>query len=489
MKKMKTEQLSNSEHLRRGIKLRLENTLSRRMEEFTPISANEVKLYTCGPTVYERAHIGNLRAYIHSDTVKRTLEFMGYRVNHVMNITDVGHLTSDADEGEDKLQQSAKKEKTTAWEISKKYTATFLDDLRRINVIPPDILAKATDNIQEQIDLVRKLEEKGFTYVTDDGIYFDTSRLSDYGQLAKLDVKGLFEGKRVAMGKKRNKTDFALWKFSKPDEKRDMEWGSPWGIGFPGWHIECSAMSMKYLGDQFDIHTGGIDHIPVHHTNEIAQSEAATGKKPFVKYWLHSEFLLAKSGEKMSKSLGNIVDLDTLQELGVEPLAFRYFCLGASYRSKLQLGEASLKGAQAGYNALRATIAETRKDIIIPEDQVELRDLGNQYLHNFTTVIADNLNTPRALAVLWTMLKDNNFPNKEKYYLALKFDKVFGLGLNNPSQPSETAIPGEISALIIERDKSRQDKDWKQADLLRTRIIDAGYELLDTPAGTVVKKK
>lgn len=471
----------------KDIKLRLENTLSRRIEEFTPISAKEVKMYTCGPTVYGRAHIGNLRAYVHADIVKRTLEFIGYKVKHVMNITDVGHLTSDADEGEDKLQQSAKKENTTAWKISKRYTKTFLSDLKRINVILPNILAKATDNIPEQIELIKKLEGKRFTYITDDGVYFDTSKLSDYGKLALLDIKGLSEGKRITMGGKRNKTDFALWKLSKPNEKRDMEWKSPWGIGFPGWHIECSAMSMKYLGDQFDIHTGGIDHIPVHHTNEIAQSESATGKKPFVKFWLHSEFLISKSGEKMSKSLGNIIDLDTLQELGVEPMAFRYFCLNASYKSKLQLGDDSLKGAQTGYDNLKSVVSEIRREVKV-RNKIKLGELGNLYLNKFTNAVADNLNTPKGLSVLWGMLKDIKLPKNEKYYLAIKFDKVLGLELAKSNKLKKVKIPTEILALVREREKYRKEKDWGRADFIRLKIIDKGYEPLDTPSGTGVKK-
>lgn len=467
--------------------LRLANTLSREVEEFNPISYKEVGLYTCGPTVYGRAHIGNLRAYIHGDVVKRSLQFLGYKVKHVMNITDVGHLKSDADEGADKVQESARREHTTAWVISQRYTDIFLKDVAKLNIMPPDVVCKATDHIPEQIELVKKLETNGYTYITSDGVYYDTSKFPDYEKLAKLDIKGLRAGKRIDMGEKRNKTDFALWKFTKPDEKRDMEWDSPWGKGFPGWHLECSAMSMKYLGDQFDIHTGGIDHIPIHHTNEIAQSEGATGKKPFVRYWLHSEFLLTKKGEKMSKSLGNIVDLDTLQELGVEPLAFRYFCLGGSYGTPLRLGEESLKGAQISYSILKETVLSLGEK---PEEYIsaDLSDKAKAYASEFVTSISDNLNTPKALATLWALLKDKDLSNKEKYLLAINFDRVLGLGLKDLQSLNEE-IPQSLKDLASQRDEARKSKDWQGADRLRVEIENAGYQVFDTKEGPLVKKK
>jgi len=316
--------------------LKFYNTLTRKLEDFNPLNPPNVGLYTCGPTVYMYAHIGNLRTYIFEDILKRVLLANNYKVNHVMNITDVGHLTSDADTGDDKLEKEAIKENKNAWEIAAFYTAAFQKDLEELNIIPPDIWCKATDHINEQIELVKKLESKGFTYRTDDGIYFDTSKVADYGKLAGLDIEGLRAGIRVEMvAGKKNPTDFALWKFSPTNVKRQMEWDSPWGKGFPGWHIECAAMSMKYLGETFDIHCGGIDHIPVHHTNEIAEAESATGK-PFVKYWLHGEFLELKEG-RMGKSEGNAILVSTLKEKGFDPLSYRYLVLNTHYRKRWNL--------------------------------------------------------------------------------------------------------------------------------------------------------
>jgi cysteinyl-tRNA synthetase len=319
-------------------------------------------LYTCGPTVYNFAHIGNLRTYIFEDILRRTLEFNGYKVKQVMNITDVGHLTSDADTGEDKIEIGTKREGKSAWEIAKKYTDAFLCDLESLNIKKPHTLCKATDHISEMIELIKKIEQKGLVYQIGDGIYFDTSKLDDYGKLANLSVNGLKAGARVDIVEgKRNKTDFALWKFSPKNAKRQMEWDSPWGRGFPGWHIECSAMSIKYLGEHFDIHCGGVDHIPIHHTNEIAQSEAATGKKPWVNYWLHGEFLILENS-RMGKSAGNFITLATLKEKGYDPIVYRYLCLGAHYRKPLTFSFDSLEHAKNSYERLKEIVIKIKEE-------------------------------------------------------------------------------------------------------------------------------
>lgn len=468
-------------------KIRFRNTLGRKVETFTPINEGEVKMYTCGPTVYGRAHIGNMRAYIFADVARRVLEYAGYNVKQVMNITDVGHLTSDADEGEDKLQKSAREQKSTAWEISKRYTAQFLEDAFKLNIQPVHILCRATDYIQEQIELIKKLEQKGFTYLTSDGVYYDTSKFPSYGDLARLDIEGLQPGARIKMGGKRNKTDFALWKFSKPKEKRDMEWNSPWGKGFPGWHIECSAMSMKYLGETIDIHTGGIDHIPIHHTNEIAQSEGATGKK-FVNYWLHSDFLVMSDQEKMSKSLGNVVNLGTLEEKGVEPLAYRYLCLGAHYRKRFLFGEEILRNASNSFERLKGKVLELKGDARdISFGEIGSRT-GKKYLNRFRSSIFNDLNTPQALATMWEMLGDDKINNSDKYGLLLDFDRVFGLDLDKV-QAERLETDNRTQQLLEERELARKEKNWKGADKIREEISNLGFVIEDTPKGPRLKRK
>jgi len=335
--------------------LYLYNTLHRKKEAFSPITPPEVGLYSCGPTVYDQQHLGNMRAVLFTDLLKRVLLSNGYHVTHVRNITDVGHLVSDGDEGEDKMEKGAKREGKTAWDIAKHYTEIFHKDVAELFTLPPDIEPKATDHIQEQIDLIKQLDEKGLTYVIDDGVYFDTSKITDYGKLALLDIEGLQEGARVlANAQKKNATDFALWKFSPEDSQREMEWESPWGNGrkgFPGWHIECSAMSMKYLGQTFDIHTGGIDHVPVHHTNEIAQSESATGK-PFANFWLHNEFLALDGDAKMSKSAGTFLTLDSIKEKGYSPLDYRFASLQTHYRQHMTFSWAVMDAAREGRERL-----------------------------------------------------------------------------------------------------------------------------------------
>ena len=463
------------------------NTKGRRLQEFKSIKEGEVGMYSCGPTVYGRAHIGNMRAYVFADTLKRVLMYAGYKVNHVMNITDVGHLTSDADEGEDKLAKAARESHETAWEISKRWTEQFFKDTKSLNVLPVTTACKATEHIAEQIALVQKLEEKGYTYRTSDGIYFDTAKFPHYGDFAHLDIEGLQAGIRVDMSEKRNKTDFALWKFSKPTEKRDMEWDSPWGVGFPGWHIECSAMSMKYLGEKFDIHTGGIDHVTIHHTNEIAQSECATGHT-FVNYWIHCEFLTMSNAEKMSKSLGNVVNIDTLREYGIKPLAFRYLCLNAHYRKQLLYSKEILMGANNAYNKWCAFMEKLKEENpkMLPLNQ--LSEASAKYLDEFKQGIFYNLNTPQALATMWNLIHDKNINNDEKYTLLMEFDKVFGLTEVETEKPAEVEIPAEVLDLLDQRNRYRAEKNWAQADAARDAIKAKGYTIVDTKEGSKLQR-
>ena len=463
------------------------NTKGRRLQEFKSIKEGEVGMYSCGPTVYGRAHIGNMRAYVFADTLKRVLMYAGYKVNHVMNITDVGHLTSDADEGEDKLAKAARESHETAWEISKRWTEQFFKDTKSLNVLPVTMACKATEHIADQIALVRKLEEKGYTYRTSDGIYFDTAKFPHYGDFAHLDIEGLQAGIRVDMSEKRNKTDFALWKFSKPTEKRDMEWDSPWGVGFPGWHIECSAMSMKYLGDHFDIHTGGIDHVTIHHTNEIAQSECATGE-PFVNYWIHCEFLTMSNAEKMSKSLGNVVNIDTLREYGIKPLAFRYLCLNAHYRKQLLYSKEILMGANNAYNKWCAFMDNLKAENPQLLPLAQLSEASKKYLDEFKQGIFNNLNTPQALATMWNLIHDKNINNDEKYTLLMEFDKVFGLTEVEPEKPADVDIPAEVLDLLDQRNRYRAEKNWAQADAARDAIKAKGYTIVDTKEGSKLQK-
>ena len=468
-------------------KVKFMNTLGRKVENFIPLTPGEVNMYTCGPTVYGRAHIGNMRAYIFADVARRVLEYAGYKVKQVMNITDVGHLTSDADEGEDKLQKSARELKTSAWEISKKYTDQFLKDSAKLNIQKVHTLCKATDYIEDQIKLVSILEENGLAYVTSDGVYYDTSMFDRYADLAKLDIEGLRGGERIGMGEKRNKTDFALWKFSKPKENRDMEWDSPWGKGFPGWHIECSAMSMKFLGQTFDIHTGGIDHIPIHHTNEIAQSEGATGKK-FVNYWLHSDFLVMSDKEKMSKSLGNVVNLGTLEEKGIDPLAYRYLCLGAHYRKRILFGEEIIDNASKSLQRLNRKVLEIKENLVDLSSQEILSPHAIEYQKDFENGIYNDINVPKALATMWKMLKDEDLSNSNKYELLIDFDKVFGLGLSE-IDPKNVKVDEITERLLNERETARKLGNWDQADKLRYRIEDLGYLIEDGSNGPKLKSK
>jgi len=451
------------------------NTLTKKVEKFVPFKY-PVGMYTCGPTVYDFAHIGNFRTYIVEDLIKRTLMLNGYKVVHVMNITDVGHLTDDQDQGEDKVELSAQKEKKSAWEIAEFYTDAFLNDLKKLNILMPDYMPKATEHIKEMIDLIKILEKKGYTYRTSDGIYFDTSKLKDYGKLVGKKIE-LIPGLRVEIGEKKNPTDFALWKFSPKEKKRQMEWDSPWGVGFPGWHIECSAMSMKYLGEQFDIHCGGIDHIPVHHTNEIAQSEAATEKIPFVFYWIHVNFLVLKNQKKMAKSEGNVILVKDLQERGFSPLDFRYLVLSCHYQSFLEFSFEALESSKNSLKRLREIVSGFEK-----------KEVVNDFWKNkILEKINDNFNFPEALSNVWTMLR-SDLSQEEKIGTLLYFDQIFGLNLDEEIYKKIDELPEEIRNLIQEREILRKNKNFIEADKIREKIRSLGYEIIDTISGPKVRK-
>ncbi|MCJ7739710.1 cysteine--tRNA ligase [Candidatus Microgenomates bacterium] len=505
----------------------LYNTLVHKKEEFRPLHPPVVTYYSCGPTVYDFAHIGHARTYIFADILQRVLEFNGFKVKRVMNITDVGHLTSDSDIGEDKMERAAKASKKTIWEIAKYYTDDFFKMTDKLNIKRPQIICKATDAVASMVRFIEVLEKKGFTYTTSDGVYFDTSKFPKYGQLAGWTFaqlqKKLKSGVRVEMitGKK-HPTDFALWKLTPVGIKRQMEWDSPWGRGFPGWHIECSVMAMDNLGETVDIHTGGADHIPIHHTNEIAQSEAATGKQ-FVRYWLHADHLLVEN-QKMSKSLGNFFRLTDLEEKDYKPLSLRYLFLTSSYRQQMNFTWKSLEAAQNAYQGLIRQIIEIKKESIklssrvptlrrgvaIPQELLQHngivppqrdpalmavtsfpdfhrdrndKDISgvDQLRLEFSQAVNDDLNTAEGLSVLWKVLK-SSLPSGDKYDLIILFDEVLGLGLDK-IQTEEKAIPEEIKVLVKEREEMRKVKKFKEADDLRRQILDKGYSVEDTPSG------
>ncbi|MCH7568805.1 MAG: cysteine--tRNA ligase [Nanoarchaeota archaeon] len=459
--------------------LKLYNTLTRKKEVFKPIEKGKAGIYSCGPTVYWYQHIGNLRSYLFSDSLRRILAYNGFKVKHVMNVTDVGHLTSDSDTGEDKMELAAKKEGKKAGEIANFYFEVFKKDIGKLNIISPWKFPKATEHIKEQIELVKKLERKKYTYETFDGIYFDSSKFKNYGKLAKLNLKGLKAGKRVSIRDKKNKTDFALWKFSAKPGEREQEWNSPWGIGFPGWHLECSAMSMKYLGNRFDIHTGGEDHIPIHHTNEIAQSEAVTGKK-FVNYWLHGAFLMHKE-KKVSKSKGGLYTISELEKLGYPALSFRYLCLLTNYRKSLNFSLENLDSAKNAYIRLKRRVADIRKQ------RHKGNDLTNQYSKMFLDAVNDDMNLSKAVDVLWKVVDDFDFEPRKKIKLLERFDEVLGLGVKDMKE-EHVKVPAEVRKLIRAREQARRNKMWVEADILRQRVREKGFILEDTEEGVKVRK-
>ena len=463
--------------------LKLFNTLTRKKEEFKPIKPGHVGFYSCGPTVYNFAHIGNLRAYLFNDTLKRILLFNGLKVKHVMNYTDVGHMTSDEDEGDDKMEKGARREGKTVWEVAQFYIDAFNHDVELLNIIPANIRCRATEHIKDQIDLITKLERNGLTYKTSTGVYFDTSKFEDYGKMARLSLDDLKAGARIDVDEeKKHPRDFLLWAFTVGKNKNHiMHWDSPWGDGFPGWHIECSAMSSHYLGEHIDIHTGGIDHIPVHHTNETAQSEGAF-QHQWVNYWLHSEFLILDK-DKMAKSGENFITLKTLTDKGYDPLAYRYFCLNTHYRMKLSFSFENLDGAVNGYNNLIQKVRELKS-----QSQGEQIQINAPYHQQFLDAVNDDLNTPKALAVLWTVLKGEKLSAGEKLALANKFDEVLGLRLADIKQEEQGELDAESQALFNQRVLARKNKDFKESDRLRDLLKEKGILVEDTKDGQKWKK-
>ncbi|TXG76019.1 cysteine--tRNA ligase [Patescibacteria group bacterium] len=467
--------------------MKLHNTLTNSVEEFIPQNHDSVTLYTCGPTVYSEPLIGNWVSYIRWDLLVRTLRTNGYAVNRVMNITDVGHLTSDADDGEDKMEKGARREGVTAWEVAERYTGLFLEGMTQLNLLSPETLSKATEHIQEQIGLISQLETKGHVYTISDGVYFDTATFPSYADFAHLDLTAMKAGARIEFNtEKRNPSDFALWKFSPHVQRRDMEWDSPWGRGFPGWHIECSAMAIKYLGETIDIHTGGIDHIPVHHTNEIAQSEAATGKR-FANYWLHSNFLLS-NGTKISKSLGNGYTLGDLIEMGFSPLDFRMFVLQSHYRSESNFTQENLTAAANRYSHWKEVAALRHQ--IHPSSNRPLDEAINSKLLAVRGAtlecLSDDLNSPLALTHidnLFSAIDASDTGNIDATALIETlqyFDNLLGLKLLQ----STPDIDDSLKQLIIERERARESRDWDLADKHRREIADKNIGLRDTPYGT-----
>ncbi len=466
--------------------MRLYNTMSRSVEEFSSIKKDSVGMYCCGPTVYNYAHIGNLRTYIFEDILKKTLLLNGYKVKHVMNITDVGHLTGDGDDGEDKMSKSAKAEKKSVYEIAEFYTDAFFKDINRLNISKADIVCKATDHINDMIEVIKNLEEKGHTYLSGGNVYFSIDTIDDYGKLARLNLDELKEGARIEVdSNKKNAKDFVLWFTNSKFKDQAMTWPSPWGVGYPGWHIECTAMSMKYLGAQFDIHCGGIDAIPVHHTNEIAQSEAATGIKPWVKYWCHGEFLINDKG-KMSKSSGEFLTLSSIIGKGYDALDYRYLCLSAHYRSQLKFSYEALDSAKSARLSLKEKIKALRKDSIEAKEIKGEKAL--EYKNAFLDAINNDLHTPQALAVMHSMLKDGDVDNSEKLALISFMDQVFSLSLN-AEEKEETVGSAEDLALLDERTNAKKAKDYKRADEIRAILLERGYVIKDTPQGSYLEKK
>ncbi len=476
--------------------MKLYNTLTRKIEEFAPLNPPKVGMYACGPTVYDYAHIGHGRKYVNDDVLRRALTWLGYDVTHVQNVTDVGHLVSDADEGEDKLETGARKTGKTVWEVAQFYTKDFYEEMDKLNVLRPNVVCKATEHIEDQISLVSKLVAKGFGYDTPEAVYFDISKFSDYGRLNSQNMAEKKAGAReeVKTGEhKRHPADFALW-FKRVGRfaNHTMYWESPWGDGFPGWHIECSALSMKYLGETIDIHTGGEDHISIHHPNEIAQSEAATGKQ-FVRYWVHHAFLMVE-GQKMSKSLGNFFRVADVVEKGFDPLALRYFYLSGHYRKPMNFTWEGLAAAQTGLNNLRGlcqglTFASQRSDL-----KDEKLEKIQDYSERFRVSIENDLAMPEALALAWEVAK-SNIPAADKRDLIADFDQVFGLDLlkGQSLRPqglslTDKGLPAEIRGFAAERETARKNQDWKSADELRKKIESLGWQIEDSPAGPLLSQ-
>ena len=469
------------------MKLTFYNTLTRKKEEFHSIDEKRVRMYSCGPTVYSYAHIGNFRTYIFMDTLRRVLKYNGYELKHVMNITDVGHLESDADEGEDKMEKAARKEKKDPYEIANFYTKIFLKDMEKLNIDKPEIITKATENISQMIDYVKEIIKNGYAYETSKGIYFDISKLDKYPVLSNRKLDDQIAGARVDVDpEKKNPYDFALW--IKAPENHIMKWESPWGLSYPGWHLECSTMGRRFLGEEFDIHTGGVDHIPSHHENEIAQSKGATGKIP-AHVWMHCEYLQVDGG-KMSKSLGNTYTISQLQEKGISPLAFKLFCFTAHYRNKLNF---TFEGAYGAQKALERLYDSYVKNVNGADDVEE--DVIKEYEEKFLSYINDDMNMPGAMSVVWDIAR-NTKKSAKFANLLLKFDEVLGLDMKNAEkylvkfkQNDSEELPAEIKKLVEERKNARAEKNWAKSDEIRDKIISLGYSIKDTKDGIIVKKE
>ena len=458
--------------------LKIYNTLTREKEDFKPLNGTDVKIYSCGPTVYSYAHIGNFRTYIFMDTLRRVLKYNGYKLKHAMNITDVGHLESDADEGEDKMLKAAKKENKDPYEIAKFYTDAFFRDFDILNIDRPEIICKATDHIKGMLQFVKEIVENGYAYETSRGIYFDISKLDKYPVLSTRKIDEQIAGARIAVDdEKRNPEDFAIW--IKAPENHIMKWESPWGLSYPGWHIECSAMSREYLGDEFDIHTGGIDHIPTHHENEIAQSKGANGKIP-AKYWMHCNYLQVDGG-KMSKSLGNVYTVSTLSEKGINPLAFKLFCFSSHYRNNINFTFEGIEATNKAYVRLKDGYNKHKEG---KEDISE--DIINEFKTKFEEAINDDLNMPMAMGIVWDVIKYSS-KSKKLSQLLEKFDEVLGLKIDEIDKNS-IDLPEEIKELIEQRKSARENKEWELSDKLRDRIIELGYLVKDTKNGMEVEK-
>ncbi len=463
--------------------LKLYNTLTKQKEEFKPLEGNEVRIYTCGPTVYSFAHIGNFRAYVFMDTLRRVLKENGYTLKHVMNITDVGHLESDADEGEDKMEKAARKENKDPYEIAAYYTDIFFRDMGRLHIERPEIIAKATDHISDMLEFVKTLVKNGYAYETSKAIYFDISKLDKYPVLSNRNLDDQIAGARVDVDpEKRNPYDFAVW--IKAPENHIMKWESPWGLSYPGWHLECSAMGRKYLGDEFDIHTGGVDHIPTHHENEIAQSKGCTGHVP-AKRWMHVEFLQVDGG-KMSKSLGNTYTLDQLQEKGIEPLAYKMFCYTAHYRTKLNFTFEGALSTQKALNRLReGYLTHSQNDEKIDEEEIK------EYKQRFLDAVNDDLNMPLAMGIVWEVVR-NNKKSKQFAELLLEFDRILGLDLENSKkyleEQEKVELPKEILELVEQRKIARGNKDWAESDRIRDLLKEKGYTVKDTKEGQIIEQ-
>lgn len=463
--------------------LKFYNTLTKKKEEFKSIKKGKVSVYCCGPTVYWYQHIGNLRTYVNEDILRRILEHDGYKVTHIINVTDVGHLTSDTDEGEDKLMKALKREGLPLTEkamlkLADKYFDEFKEDFKRLHILMPTKWTKATEHVKDMIDLIKKIEANGYTYKTSVGLIYDTSKFKDYTKLARLKIKDLEQGTRTEKDSERkNKTDFALWITNQPNHI--MQWESPWGRGFPGWHIECCAMSIKYLGEQFDIHCGGKEHIPVHHTNEIAQAEAATGKKPWVNYWVHNEWLVLKDG-KMSKSKGTFYRVADLITKGYDPLAYKYLCFTAHYRTPLTFSWDAIDAAKTAFNRLKEKVIEIKENL-------ESKPNKNSYKNDFFKAVNNDLNMPQAISVLWALLKDDELGNKEKYDLLLEFDQIFGFGIKD-FKKEKISLDKDIEELIRKREEARKNKDFATADKIRDKLKEKGIILEDTKEGVKCKK-